>query len=82
MQIIKIKKKFTFWWRTYRVSDFKTVVGELALSRPTVVLKLLNGEYLYIGAERIKEMRVIADKAAKGADNGAQVERGIQPESE
>jgi len=67
MQVVKIKKVFTFWWAAYHVAEEpKLVIGDMALSRPTVALKLASGDYLYIGAERIKEMRFCADKYSKG----------------
>lgn len=79
MQVIKIKRKFTFWWRTYRINDMKIVVGEDGLCRPTVVLWLVNGDYLYIGAETIKELKVFVEKDRETeATNGIPDGGGVQ----
>ena len=71
MKVIKIKKVFTFWWTKYRVRATPRVVyKEDGFLRPTVVLWLLNGDYLYIGAEQIKEMIFQSDKKPQETDNG------------
>ena len=57
---IKIKKVYTFWWKTLICAALpETVVDYNGFGRPTIAFKLTTGEYLYIGAERIKEMRCL-----------------------
>ena len=81
MQIIKIKKKFTFWWRTYHARTAPEITAdsnvERGIGRPTVVIWLLNGDYLYIGADCIKELRLVADKSEMETANGLSDERRV-----
>ena len=81
MQVIKIKKKFTFWWTTYLAKTKPEIttdgLPEAGIGRPTVVIWLLNGDYLYIGAETIKELRLISDKPQMENSNGLPDERRV-----
>lgn len=82
MKKIKIKKVYTFWWKTIECrEDPKLIVGEMSLGRPTVVFPLLNGEYLYIDAYRIKEMMFCTDPTPMEGDNGIQDDGGKVPTS-
>ena len=74
---IKIKKVYTFWWKTLICADApQVVINHDGFGRPTIAFKLTTGEYLYIGAERIKEMRWMPDKDTKEVDHGTTVRGG------
>ena len=81
MYTLKIKKIFTFWFRSYQVTNFKdgvkTITGELGFYRPTIALRLINGDYLYIDLSRVKEVKYCTDTAQKEVNHGNEICRRV-----
>jgi len=74
MYTIRLKRKRRFFRETYYVNDHKTLLGTDGLGKPTLALFTVEGQYIFIDADDIKESEICADyhqhKLKKVAKNG------------
>ena len=61
MYTVKIKRKGHFRQQTYFVNDHRIATGVQGLGRPALALSCVDGQYIFIDADEIREAIICAD---------------------